>query len=92
VGAAAAEWHLHAWDFAVSLGKDYQPASPELLAAGWRAGVPHLPLGAGVPVAPCGAVAAGAPVAAGRAAAARGPHPVGGAWEALLYASGRLPR
>ena len=28
VGAACAEWHLHAWDLAASLGKDYQPAQP----------------------------------------------------------------
>ena len=103
VGAASAEWHLHAWDLAVSLGKDYQPASPELLAAGWQAGMPHLPLAARVPVASCGAavagvpvpagrpVAAGGPVAAGRGAA-RGPYPAAGAWEALLHASGRLPR
>ena len=32
---ACAEWHLHAWDLAAALGKDYQPAGPELLAAGW---------------------------------------------------------
>src|SRR5207253_1377350 len=50
VGAACAEWHLHAWDLAASLGKDYRPASPELLAAGWQAGVPHLPLDTVVPV------------------------------------------
>jgi len=78
VGAACAEWHLHAWDLAASLGKDYQPASPELLAAGWRAGMPHLPLHARVHVAPCGAAVAGA-----------ASHE--GAWQALLRASGRLP-
>ena len=43
-GAACAEWHLHAWDLARSLGKDYCPADPDTLAAGWRAGLPHLPL------------------------------------------------
>jgi hypothetical protein len=32
------------------------------------------------------------PVARGPHPVARGPHPAGGAWEALLYASGRLPR
>jgi hypothetical protein len=90
VGAAAAEWHLHAWDLAVSLGKDYQPASPELLAAGWRAGMPHLPLGAGVPVAPCGAVAGAPARGAARVFAAPSAWPVG-AWQALLRASGRLP-
>jgi uncharacterized protein (TIGR03083 family) len=41
-GVACAEWHLHAWDLARSLGKDYLPADPELLLAGWRAGSPHL--------------------------------------------------
>ena len=95
VGAACAEWHLHAWDLAASLGKDYQPASPELLAAGWRAGMPHLPLDAGLPVAPCGA-AVGAAVAV--AAAGPGPRPprpgaaAPSAWPALLRACGRVPR
>ena len=27
-GAACAEWHLHAWDLARSLGKDYRPPIP----------------------------------------------------------------
>jgi uncharacterized protein (TIGR03083 family) len=98
VGAACAEWHLHAWDLAASLGKDYQPASPELLAVGWQAGVPHLPLGAGLHAAPCGA-AAGGPATGGRATGGRatggpasGRSGAGeGAWEALLRASGRLP-
>lgn len=40
-GAACAEWHLHAWDLAKALGKDYQPAEPEVILAGWRAGVPQ---------------------------------------------------
>ena len=44
VGAACAEWHLHAWDLARAMGKDYCPADPDLLLAGWRAGLPHLPL------------------------------------------------
>jgi len=91
VGAACAEWHLHAWDLAASLGKDYQPASPELVAAGWQAGMPHLPLDCGAPVAPCGAAVAGAGVAFGGPGTARGPSPAAGAWEALLRASGRLP-
>jgi hypothetical protein len=43
-GAACAEWHLHAWDLARAIGKDYQPASPETVLAGWRAGMPHLPV------------------------------------------------
>lgn len=41
-GAACAEWHLHAWDLARSLGKDYRPADPELLLAAWRGGMPQL--------------------------------------------------
>ena len=85
VGTACAEWHLHAWDLAASLGKDYQPASPELLAAGWQAGMPHLP--------PAAVVPAGAGAAAGRVPAGAGPRTApAGAWEALLRASGRVPR
>ena len=42
VGAACAEWHLHAWDLARSLGKDYRPAGPEIVLAAWRAGMPQL--------------------------------------------------
>jgi len=41
-GAACAEWHLHAWDLARSLGKDYRPADPELVLAAWRSGTPQL--------------------------------------------------
>jgi hypothetical protein len=41
-GAACAEWHLHAWDLARSLGKDYRPAVPEIVLAAWRAGMPQL--------------------------------------------------
>src|SRR6202167_1079571 len=41
-GAACAEWHLHAWDLARSLGKDYRPADPELVLAAWRGGTPQL--------------------------------------------------
>jgi uncharacterized protein (TIGR03083 family) len=41
-GAACVEWHLHAWDLARALGKDYRPADPEIVLAGWRAGVPQL--------------------------------------------------
>jgi uncharacterized protein (TIGR03083 family) len=36
-GAACAEWHLHAWDLARSLGKDYRPADPELVLTACRA-------------------------------------------------------
>jgi hypothetical protein len=41
-GVASAEWHLHAWDLARSLGKDYRPANPELVLTAWRAGTPQL--------------------------------------------------
>src|SRR3984957_5865707 len=41
-GVACAEWHLHAWDLARSLGKDYRPAQPELVLTGWRDGSPQL--------------------------------------------------
>jgi hypothetical protein len=41
-GAAAAEWHLHAFDLARTLGMDYRPADPGAILAGWRAGMPHL--------------------------------------------------
>jgi uncharacterized protein (TIGR03083 family) len=41
VGWVCAEWHLHAWDLARALGKDYRPADPETLVAGWRAGLPY---------------------------------------------------
>jgi len=46
-GAACAEWHLHAWDLARALGKDYRPAAPEIVLAGWRAGLPQRPPDAG---------------------------------------------
>ena len=90
VGAACAEWHLHAWDLAASLGKDYQPASPELLAAGWQAGMPYLPLDALLHVASRAAAAAAGGQANGRSHAGAAPHE--GAWQALLRASGRVPR
>ncbi len=78
-GAACAEWHLHAWDLARALGKDYSPANPELLAAGWQAGMPQLPLG--VPLAVAAAGASGAP--------RPGSVMLAGTWPALLRASGR---
>ena len=43
-GAACAEWHLHAFDLARALGTDYRPADPAAVLAGWRAGMPHLPV------------------------------------------------
>jgi hypothetical protein len=94
-GAACAEWHLHAWDLARALGKDYFPADPDILAAGWQAGMPHLPLGVPVAVATCGA----GPVGGGVVTEAQGggawpaglAGPAGtGAWRSLLRASGRL--
>ena len=46
--AACVEWHLHAWDLARALGRDYRPPAPGLIVAAWRAGVPQLPInGAG---------------------------------------------
>ena len=44
-GVACAEWHLHAWDLARSLGKDYRPADPELVLTAWRSGMPQLTTG-----------------------------------------------
>ena len=49
-GAACAEWHLHAWDLARSLGKDYRPADPELVLTAWQGGTPQL--WAGLPAEP----------------------------------------
>jgi hypothetical protein len=43
-GAACAEWHLHAWDLAMSLGLPYRPADPDAVLACWRRGMPHLPV------------------------------------------------
>jgi Mycothiol maleylpyruvate isomerase N-terminal domain len=40
-GLACAEWHLHAWDLAQALGKDYRPADPRLVLGGWRSGGPQ---------------------------------------------------
>jgi hypothetical protein len=85
-GAACAEWQLHAWDLARALGKDYCPASPDVLAAGWRAGLPHLPLGRPAAMAACGAAPASGSVVAGGGAWPSG----NAAWRMLLRASGRL--
>lgn len=41
-GVACAEWNVHAWDLARSLGKDYRPADPDLIFAGWWEGMPHM--------------------------------------------------
>lgn len=48
-GAATAEWHLHAFDLAQTLGRDYRPGDPAAVLAGWQAGMPHLPIAAGLP-------------------------------------------
>lgn len=45
-GAACAEWHLHAFDLAAATGSGYRPADPDVILAGWVAGMPHLPLAA----------------------------------------------
>jgi uncharacterized protein (TIGR03083 family) len=93
LGAASAEWHLHAWDLARSMGKDYAPADAGILVAGWQAGMPHLPLDAPLAVVACGAPAVGAAgrrsVLAGHGPSSQEPLP-GGGWRALLRASGRL--
>jgi Mycothiol maleylpyruvate isomerase N-terminal domain len=87
-GSACAEWHLHAWDLAWALGKVYSPASPDILAAGWQAGMPHIPLGEPAVVATCGVGLGGGAAAPGRVddSGLAG----SGAWRALLRASGRL--
>jgi hypothetical protein len=41
-GVACAEWNLHAWDLARSLSKDYRPADPDIVFAGWWEGMPHM--------------------------------------------------
>jgi len=45
-GAACAEWHLHASDLAAAIGTGHRPADPDVVLAGWAAGMPHLPLAA----------------------------------------------
>jgi hypothetical protein len=52
-GAACAEWHLHASDLAAAAGGRHRPADPDVVLAGWVAGMPHLP-----PTAPPGRLAA----------------------------------
>lgn len=41
-GVACAEWNLHAWDLARSLGMQYRPADPDLVFAGWWEGTPQM--------------------------------------------------
>jgi uncharacterized protein (TIGR03083 family) len=42
--AACVEWHVHAWDLACALGRDYRPMDPEAVLAAWLAGIPQLPV------------------------------------------------
>ncbi len=86
-GAVCAEWHLHAWDLAQALGLSYRPASPEIVLAGWRAGMPHAP----VPAA-AGPEAGHGPLrsaAAGSTGQPRADGPDDDPWLILLRASGR---
>lgn len=95
-GAACAEWHLHAWDLARALGKDYRPADPDILLRGWNAGMPQLRAGAGLEDEGA-AEHAGAQEHAGAAAARRRGGPLAAAavredpWHVMLRASGRMP-
>jgi uncharacterized protein (TIGR03083 family) len=43
-GAACAEWHLHAFDLAAALGRDYRPHDPAAVLECWRAGMPFRPV------------------------------------------------
>jgi hypothetical protein len=105
VGAASAEWHLHAWDLARTLGKEYSPADPDILVGGWRAGLPHIPLdlpaspaadrhpAASCAVVPGATAERGGSGRRGNVVVGVGPAAVedNPAWIALLRASGRLP-
>jgi uncharacterized protein (TIGR03083 family) len=79
-GAACAEWHVHAWDLARSLGVDYRPADPATVLAGWRAGMPHRPLSQRRSQRPDRPERSAWPAGRGR-----GEDP----WHAVLAASGR---
>src|SRR5712664_1197345 len=81
-GAACAEWHLHAWDLARALGKDYRPADPDILLRGWREGMPHLLAGAGLDHAP----EEDAVMASGRAGWLAGPAVPEDPWHVMLRA------
>jgi uncharacterized protein (TIGR03083 family) len=43
-GMACVEWHVHAWDLARALGRDYRPADPAAVLVGWLDGIPQLPV------------------------------------------------
>jgi Mycothiol maleylpyruvate isomerase N-terminal domain len=97
-GAACAEWHLHASDLAAATGTAYRPADPDVILAGWAAGMPHLPVAA-----PAGRLAAwhsrhadpwqAVLAASGRSAvltpAGRGASPVSSGRRASTVSSGR---
>ncbi len=85
-GAACAEWHLHAWDLARALGKDYRPADPDILLRGWGAGMPHLLAGAGLDLAAAGEASA----ARGRGGRLAGAAVREDPWHVMLRASGRM--
>jgi hypothetical protein len=103
-GAACAEWHLHAWDLAKALGKDYRPAAPAVVLAAWRAGMPQAAVpddqASGHPAIWAAAPSVGDPEA-WRAAGRRAAGVVSryrerraadaDPWPSLLRASGRLP-
>jgi len=92
-GAASVEWHLHAWDLARVLGRDYRPADPETLLHGWLAGLPQLPIGAlaagGTAAVPDSLACAGAVGERGTCRA--GPAVRDDPWHVMLRASGRMP-
>jgi len=100
-GLACAEWHLHAWDLARSLGKDYRPADPGLVYDGWWNGMPQLwtPVLPQTPVgllaAPVAAEASTEPSAEASAAASAEAAALADEdddpWLSLLRASGRDP-
>jgi uncharacterized protein (TIGR03083 family) len=75
-GVACAEWNLHAWDLARSLGMDYRPADPDIVFAGWWEGTPQMR--PAHPLAEPALVPMSAPVE-------------GDVWETLLRVSGRDP-
>jgi hypothetical protein len=88
-GAACGEWHLHAWDFARALDKDYRPADPDILLRGWAEGMPHLLAWGRLDHAQAEAEEAAA--ACGRGGRLAGPAVREDPWDVMLRASGRIP-
>ncbi|MEV4494872.1 maleylpyruvate isomerase N-terminal domain-containing protein [Micromonospora arborensis] len=43
VGVLAVEWHMHAWDLAVTIGVEHRPREPALLVEAFRTGMAYLP-------------------------------------------------